>query len=89
MIVWHVASINKFKRYLQTGIIRKPVRAWTCIEEAKRFSLQTGRQIIIRLKFSKNVKQLFGHKNKAVFLEENYNFDEYLFPHKVKFLEGV
>ena len=73
MIVWHVTSYKKFQKYLNDGIIKPPVRAWADIREAERFSKQTGRQIILRLKFPDNiVKKLPGHKGNAVYIDEPY-----------------
>ena len=70
MKVYHVCSISKFKRYRERGIILPPVRAWKDIESAERFSCQTGRQIILRLKFKdSDVKELLGHKGNAVCLD--------------------
>jgi len=70
MIVYHVTSISKFLRYLRNGRIGPPVRAWETIEEAERFSKQTGRQIILRLKFPDNAEKMKGHKNKARILNK-------------------
>jgi len=89
MIVWHVTSIKKLKKYLEEGIIRMPVRAWESIEEAERFSKQTGRQIILRLEFPKDAPKMFGHKNKARVLHSHYLITDYLFSHKSRFNEGI
>ncbi len=80
MIVWHVCSIKKFKKYLQCGVIKAPVRAWIDIKEAERFSKQTGRQIILRLKFpDSKVRLLPGHKGKAVYINEDYHVVDWLY----------
>lgn len=74
MVVYHVTSLKKFNRYISIGKILKPVRAWVDEIEAARFSRQTGRKIILRLKFNKNdFVQLQGHKNKAVIMYKDYN----------------
>ncbi len=79
MIVYHVCSIKKFRKYLLTGYIKAPVRAWIDIKEAERFSKQTGRQIILRLKFPRNkIKILDGHKGKAVYIDEDYPLIDWL-----------
>ncbi len=79
IVVWHVCSIKKFLRYLDEGIIKAPVRAWTDIKEAERFSKQTGRQIVLRLKFYENdIKKLEGHKGKAVYIEKDYPLKKWL-----------
>ena len=89
MIVWHVCSIKKFQKYLEQGKINKPVRAWEDIGEAERFSKQTGRQIILRLKFPNETPKLFGHKNKARILSYSFALNDYLFPHKKQFFKKV
>lgn len=71
-MVFHVCSIKKLMRYIQYDGIRAPVRAWKNIEDAQRFSTQTGRQIILRLKFPDNSPVLDGHRNQAVVLNEKF-----------------
>lgn len=63
MIVYHVTSLKKLNKYLKSGQIEPPVRAWDNIEQAERMSLSTERRIIFRLKFSDNVEKLPGHFN--------------------------
>jgi len=70
MIVYHVTSISKFLKYLKNGRINPPIRGWEAITEAERFSKQTGRQIILRLKFPNNAEKIEGHKNKARILNK-------------------
>ena len=72
MIVYHVTSIKKLLRYIRTKAILPPVRAWETIKEAERFSKQTGRPIILGLKFPENSKKLEGHKNMARVMTEPY-----------------
>ena len=72
MIVWHVLGANKLQRCLRTGFLPSPVRAWKDIKEAERFSKQTGRQIILRLKFPEDAKQLVGHKSSAFYIDGIY-----------------
>ena len=73
VVVWHVTTLKKLKRYLKLGFIKPPVRAWLDIEDAERFSKQTGRLIILRLKFPKHkIKKLEGHKGRAVYIDELY-----------------
>lgn len=50
MIVWHVTTAKKLKRYKDSGGILPPVRAWDSLPAAERFSKQTGRKVILRLK---------------------------------------
>ena len=63
MIVYHVTSLKKLNKYLKSGQIEPPVRAWENIEQAERMSLSTGRRIILRLKFPDNVEKLPGNFN--------------------------
>ena len=72
MIVYHVTSAKKLQKYLKTGFIASPVRAWENIEQAQRMSLSTSRKIILRLKFPSNAKKLEGHYNQARVLMQNY-----------------
>ena len=64
MIVYHCTSLKKLKKYLKSGCILPPVRAWENIEQAQRMSISTGR-IILRLKFPDNAPKLEGHFNQA------------------------
>jgi len=72
MIVYHVTSYKKLQKYLNTGHIKPPVRAWENIEQAERMSISTGRKIILRLKFPDNAEKLEGHFNKARVLRQPY-----------------
>ena len=74
MIVYHVCSYKKLKKYLESKRIIAPVRAWENIEQAERMSLSTGRRIILRLKFSDNAEKLEGHFNEARVLKTDYPF---------------
>lgn len=72
MIVYHTCSYRKLQRYLKTGFILPPVRAWETIEHAGRMSLSTGRRIILRLRFPNNAEKLSGHYNAARVLYTKY-----------------
>jgi hypothetical protein len=72
MIVYHVIGITDFMDSVQRGCLTKPVRAWININEAERFSIQTGRSMILRLKFPMDTPKLEGHKGKAVILDNTY-----------------
>ena len=65
MVVYHVTSARKLDRYRKTGAIRPPVRAWESIEDAERFSLSTGRRVILRLRFPDNAPKLEGYFGRA------------------------
>jgi hypothetical protein len=75
MIVYHVTCLSKLNKYLESGHIRPPVRAWENIEQAKRMSLSTGRRIILRLKFPDNADKLEGHFNQALVLQTPYKME--------------
>lgn len=76
MVVWHVCSFKKLCRYIKAGLILSPIRAWRNIESAERFSKQTGRRIIVRLKFPDSAATLPGHKGEAVFVERDLDFPQ-------------
>jgi hypothetical protein len=76
VIVYHVCTSNKLRKYQQSGgYITPPVRAWENIEQAERFSKSTGRKIILRLKFPGNADKLPGHFNQARVLNYRYKLD--------------
>lgn len=72
MIVYHVTSLKKLKKYLKNKQINSPVRAWENIQQAERMSINTGRRIILRLKFPDNADKLEGHFNQARVLNYPY-----------------
>lgn len=72
MIVYHVCSLKKLLKYKKVGRILAPVRAWENIDQAQRFSLSTGRRIILRLRFPDNAEKLEGHFNQARVLKQDY-----------------
>ena len=74
MIVWHVTTLNKLRRYQQNGRIVAPVRAWENLEQAQRFSLSTGRRVILRLRFPKEAPKLDGHFGQARVLNRDFRF---------------
>ena len=75
MTVYHVTTLKKLNKYLKTGYIKPPVRAWENIEQAERMSKSTGRKIILRLKFPDNADKCEGHFNQARRLYEPYILD--------------
>jgi len=72
MTVYHVCSKAKLLKYIKSGRINAPVRAWENIQQAERMSKSTGRRIILRLKFPNNTAKLEGHFNQARILQQNY-----------------
>lgn len=75
MTVYHVTTLKKLNKYLKTGYIKPPVRAWDSIEQAERMSKSTGRKIILRLKFPDNADKCEGYFNQARILYEPYILD--------------
>lgn len=78
MIVYHVCSPKKYKKYVKNGGIKKPVRGWDNIQQAERMSISTGRTVILRLKFPDKCDRLDGHFNQAVIMHEDYIFNNSL-----------
>lgn len=72
MVVYHVTSPKKYMRYIKSGCIKAPVRAWENFQQAERFSKQTGRTIILRLKFPDNAQKYEGHFNQARIIYTDY-----------------
>ena len=66
MIVYHVTTAKKLGKYLANGCILPPVRAWKSVQSAERFSKQTGRKVILRLKFPGDAAPYEGHRGEAV-----------------------
>lgn len=62
---WHCTTPKKMQRYLKTGSILPPVRAWENYNDAIAWSFKTGRQIILRVKL-KLPERFEGHQNKAL-----------------------
>ena len=74
MIVYHVTTMKKLKKYEQSGRIQAPVRAWETLSQAERMSLSTGRRIILRLRFPDNAPKLSGHFGEARVLNTDLPF---------------
>lgn len=74
MIVYHVTSLKKLNKYLKSGVIKAPVRAWENIQQAERMSISTSRRIILRLKFPDNAPKLEGHFNQARVVNTDLRF---------------
>jgi hypothetical protein len=75
VIVYHCCSYKKLQKYLKSGGILPPVRAWENIQQAERMSKSTGRKIILRLKFPDNAPRLEGHFNQARVLDYKYTLE--------------
>lgn len=78
MIVYHVCGISKLDKYRRYGKIKGPVRGWITLEAAERFSCQTGRPIILRLKFPDNAEVLEGHNGEARIIYDDYDITKIL-----------
>lgn len=72
MILWHVTNLKLLNKYLETGKILAPVRAWKSIEGATRFAKQTERTIILLIKANGSFKELGGHQGQAMVSSEDY-----------------
>mgnify|MGYP001274359683 CR=1 FL=1 len=68
---YHVTSIKKLNKYIDAGVIKAPVRCWDNIASAERFSKQTGRPIILRMKLPPNLDRLEGHRGEAYIINED------------------
>lgn len=77
MIVYHVTTLKKLNKYVKSGKILPPVRAWENIRQAERMSISTGRKIILRLSFPDNAEKLEGHFNQARVLYKPYVFNSF------------
>jgi len=76
MVVYHVTSLAKLNKYLVSGQINPPVRAWENVSQAERMSKSTGRRIILRLRFPDDCKKLEGHFNQARVLLQPYKISK-------------
>lgn len=56
----------------QFSRIEQQIRVWENVEQAERFSKQTGRTIILRLKFPNDAEKYKGHFNQARIIYEDY-----------------
>lgn len=70
MVVYHCCSAKKLAKYIKSGGINPPVRAWENIQQAERMSISTSRRIILRLRFPDNAEKLPGHYNQARVVRE-------------------
>lgn len=70
MIVYHVTTLKKLRRYFEKGRILPPVRTWENIQQAERMSISTGRKITLRLRFPDNAEKLEGHFGEARVLHQ-------------------
>ena len=74
MIAYHVTSQKKFLKYVRSGFIEPPVRAWSNISSAESFSKQTGRRVILRLRVT-DFEALEGHKGQAIIVNERVSVE--------------
>jgi len=72
MVLFHVTSLKFLKKYLKTGHIQPPVRAWRSLEGAVRFSKQMERSIILRLEGRGSFRELGGHQGQAMVSDVPY-----------------
>lgn len=63
MILYHVTTSKKAKRYHESEMIKSPVRGFNTIEGAMYWAMKTGRKIIYEVQADKPYK-LPDHHNK-------------------------
>ena len=63
MLLYHVTTPKKTRRYRQSGRIHKPVRGFTTMQAALAWGCKTGRKIIIAFEATKPYK-LPDHHNR-------------------------
>jgi hypothetical protein len=71
VVLFHVCDLSLLQKYLASGHIDNPVRAWKSLEGAVRFSKQTDRRIILRLS-GKRFRPLGGHQDQAMISDDPY-----------------
>ena len=76
MTLYHVTSYKKLQRYMEHGCIFPPVRAWKSIDAAERFSKQTGRRVVVRLKSDDTFRTLEGHRGEALVSGNVYRLED-------------
>lgn len=76
MILWHVTNLKLLNKYLKSGKILAPVRAWKSLDGATRFAKQTDRYLIIRIKGSGQFRNLGGHQGQAMVSDIDYPLTE-------------
>ena len=73
--IWHVTTAAKLRRYIASGAILPPVRAWESEDAAARFSRQTGRRLILRLRRDPTFARLDGHRGEALISSAPYRLE--------------
>jgi len=76
MVLFHVTNFKLLQKYLETGHIQPPVRAWRSLDGAVRFAKQTDRKLIIRLSGKGEFRDLGGHQGQAMVSDEPYPIAE-------------
>lgn len=72
MVLFHVTNLKLLQKYLASGQIDGPVRAWRSLDGAVRFSKQTDRRIILRLTARRGFRDLGGHQGQAMVSDDPY-----------------
>lgn len=75
MVLFHVCDLKLLRKYLASGQIDNPVRAWKSLEGAARFSKQTERRVILRLS-GRTFRPLGGHQDQAMVSDAPYPVSE-------------
>ena len=69
---------DELNKYRETGYIKSPVRAWESCEDAAKYSAQTGRRLIIRLKLPEDSVIEYRNNGNAIISDKNYYDEELL-----------
>lgn len=72
MVLFHVCDLKLLNKYITSGKIENPVRAWKSLAGAIRFSKQTERRIILRLTGKGSFRPLGGHQDQAMVSDDPY-----------------
>lgn len=63
MILYHVTTPKKAKKYRETGCVRKPVRGFTTIQGAMAWAMKVGRTVVYEVQGQQAYK-LPDHHNR-------------------------
>jgi hypothetical protein len=72
VVLFHVTNPKLLNKYIASGHIDGPVRAWRSLEGALRFSKQTDRFVILRINARKGWRILGGHQGQAMVTDTPY-----------------
>ncbi len=64
MTLYHATTLNKYKKYKDSGFIKSPVRGFDTLEAAMAWAMKTGRTMIIKIEDCNDTHKLPDHHNK-------------------------